>query len=98
MRVFNWSREKDAVLRETRGISFEDITRLIARGMIAGNYMHPNQKKYPGQKIYEVFYAGYVYLVPYVETENQIFLKTIIPSRKAYKKHVKGARDEKEKN
>ena len=27
--------------------------------------------------------AEYVYLVPYVENEEELFLKTIIPSRKA---------------
>ena len=63
--------------------------------MVTDSYMHPNQKKYPGQKIYEVLHESYVYLVPYVESENQIFLKTIIPGRKARKKHLKGAHNEK---
>jgi len=45
--------------------------------------MHPNQDKYPGQMISVVEVDDYVYLVPFVETESEIFLKTIIPSRKA---------------
>ncbi len=45
--------------------------------------MHPNQDKYPGQMISLVQVDDYVYLVPFVETESEIFLKTIIPSRKA---------------
>ncbi len=48
--------------------------------------MHPNQIKYPGQMISVVEVDGYVYLVPFVETETEIFLKTIIPSRKATRK------------
>jgi len=31
---------------------------------------------------------GYAYLVPYVENANEIFLKTIIPSRKMTKKNL----------
>jgi hypothetical protein len=42
--------------------------------------------KYPGQKIAMVAIEGYVYLVPYVENNDEIFLKTIIPSRKATNK------------
>jgi hypothetical protein len=49
---------------------------------------HKNQKRYPDQKIYAVEINNYVYLVPFVETEKEIFLKTIIPSRKATKKYL----------
>jgi hypothetical protein len=45
--------------------------------------MHPNQDRYPGQMISVVEVDDYVYLVPFVETESEIFLKAIIPSRKA---------------
>lgn len=45
--------------------------------------MHPNQEKYPGQMISMVKVDDYVYLIPFVETESEIFLKAIIPSRKA---------------
>ena len=48
---------------------------------------HPNQEKYPGQKISMVQVDEYVYAVPFVETEVEIFLKTIIPSRKATKQY-----------
>ncbi|MCW2313667.1 hypothetical protein [Rhodoferax antarcticus] len=48
---------------------------------------HPNQAKYPGQKISMVQVDDYVYAVPFIETESEIFLKTIIPSRKATKQY-----------
>jgi hypothetical protein len=51
---------------------------------------HPNKEQYPGQMIFVVDVEGYVYLVPYVETEESVFLKTIIPSRKMTKKYLKG--------
>jgi len=50
------------------------------------SYDHPNQEKYPGQKIFEIEAKDYVWLVPYIENEGGIFLKTIIPSRKATKR------------
>lgn len=55
---------------------------------------HPNQEKYKGQKMFVVQGDDYAYLVPFVEDENDVFLKTIIPSRKATKKYLKGSKDE----
>jgi hypothetical protein len=68
-----------------RGISFERIVFEIANGNELAVLQHPNQEKYPGQKISMVQVDDYVYGVPFVETEEEIFLKTIIPSRKATK-------------
>ena len=51
---------------------------------------HPNLKKYENQKIYVICIKDYVYLVPFVvDVDGNIFLKTIIPSRKAKKKYKK---------
>ncbi|MCK5123534.1 MAG: toxin, partial [Candidatus Pacebacteria bacterium] len=49
---------------------------------------HKNQKKYPDQKIFVISINNYAYLVPFIEEENKIFLKTIIPSRRATKKYI----------
>ncbi len=57
---------------------------------------HPNKKEYSGQKIFVVNVEAYVYLVPYVENEEIVFLKTIIPSRKMTKKYLRGDKDETE--
>ena len=54
---------------------------------------HPNQERYPGQKIAVVLIEGYAYLVPFVENEEEIFLKTIIPSRKATRQYLGEAHD-----
>jgi hypothetical protein len=44
---------------------------------------HPNQDEHPGQKMAVVMIDDYAYLVPYVYDGDDIFLKTLIPSRKA---------------
>jgi len=54
-------------------------------------FEHPNQERYPGQRISVVVIEGYAYLVPFVENEVEIFLKTIIPSRKATKQYIGGS-------
>ena len=56
-------------------------------GDIPDTVDHPNQKRYPNQQIYIVTIEDYVYLVPFVETDEEVFLKTIIPSRKATKRY-----------
>jgi len=49
---------------------------------------HPNHYRYPNQKISIIVNDGYAYLVPFVESETEISLKTIIPSCKATKKYI----------
>jgi uncharacterized DUF497 family protein len=85
---FNWNAEKNEQLRLERGITFEEILFHIERGDILEILAHPNQAKYEGQKIFVVLVDDYVHLVPYVEDEAEVFLKTIIPSRKATKEYL----------
>jgi len=82
-KIYNWSAAKNEMLVRERGISFERIVFEISMGNEVAMVMHPNQDRYPGQMISVVEVDDYVYLVPFVETEFEIFLKTIIPSRKA---------------
>jgi len=74
-------------LKASRGICFEDVVFFIERGEILDDYLHPNQKEHPGQRIMVISVANYAYLVPYVENEEELFLKTIIPSRKATQRY-----------
>jgi uncharacterized DUF497 family protein len=80
---YNWNAEKNQMLIEERGISFERIVFEISMGNEVAVVMHPNQDKYPGQMISMIEVDDYILLVPFIETESEIFLKTIIPSRKA---------------
>ncbi len=88
MKIYDWSREKNRTLKTERGISFEEIVFHIENGDELEVYPHPNQKQYSNQMISVVAINGYAYLVPYVESDDCIFLKTIIPSRKATKKYI----------
>jgi hypothetical protein len=85
MKSINWNTEKSVELKSSQGVCFEDVVFFIERGKILDDYLHPNQKAYPGQRIMVINVANYLYLVPYVENEEELFLKTIIPSRKATK-------------
>jgi len=86
-KYFNWNPEKNQSLLVERGISFERIVFEIAGGNELAVLEHPNQEKYPGQKISMVQVDDYVYAVPFIETDAEIFLKTIIPSRKATRQY-----------
>jgi uncharacterized DUF497 family protein len=90
MKYFSWNEEKNELLLSERHISFEDIILYIEKGFLLDLLEHPNPEKYPGQKIFVVQVEEYVYLVPYVESDEEVFLKTIIPSRKATKRYLKG--------
>jgi len=85
--IFNWNPEKNLLLIRERGISFERVVVEISSGNELAVLDHPNQAKYPGQKISMVQVDDYVYAVSFIETESEIFLKTIIPSRKATKQY-----------
>jgi len=88
MKYFDWSAEKNARLQAERDISFEDILIAIDEGALLAIFEHHDQKRYPHQKIFVVAVSGYAYLVPFVEDEEKIFLKTIIPSRKATQQYL----------
>lgn len=60
----------------------------IMSGDVLDTFDHPNQERYPGQQIHIIAIEDYVYLVPFVESEEEVFLKTIIPSRKATKSYL----------
>lgn len=89
MAKFKWNAEKNEILAKQRGITFEEIVQEIESGAKVIEADHPNKKKYPGQKILIVDIKKYAYLIPFVkDEEGSLFLKTIIPSRKATKKYL----------
>ncbi len=88
MKIINWNTEKNQTLIKKRNISFEDVLFAIQQFDLLDDIKHPNKQKYPNQQIFVVNIDGYAYLVPYVETVDEIFLKTIIPSRKATRKYL----------
>ena len=87
-----YSLEKNELLKEQRDISFEDVLLALESGNLLDDIKHPNKEKFPNQNIFIILIEikDYVYLVPYVEDNTSIFLKTIIPSRQMNKKYNKG--------
>ena len=90
MKYFDWSVKKNEVLRAERNVVFEDIVFSIMQGGLLDIIEHPDKKRYPNQRIFVVEINDYAYVVPFVEDENIIFLKTIIPSRKLTKTYLNG--------
>ncbi|PTR10708.1 ribonuclease toxin BrnT of type II toxin-antitoxin system [Nitrosospira sp. Nsp5] len=88
MKPFRWSPEKNEALTADRGVSFESVVIAIESGGLLDILIHPNQTKYPRQRILVVAVDNYVYLVPFAEEEDYFFLKTIIPSRKATRDYL----------
>lgn len=89
MKFFRWDNEKNEWLKKNRGVSFEQVVILMEREDVLETIEHPNQNEYLGQKIAIVRIDDYAYLIPYVQKSDEIFLKTIIPSRKATNKYVR---------
>ena len=83
MLYYKWNGEKNEQLKLQRGIGFEQIVMHIEKGDVLEIVNHPNNDKYPHQQIIIVNISEYAYLVPFIQEENEMFLKTIVPSRKA---------------
>jgi uncharacterized DUF497 family protein len=88
MKPFRWGAEKNESLRAERGVSFESIVVAIEAGGLLDILAHPNQAKYPRQRVLVVACDNYAYLVPFVEEDDCFFLKTVIPSRKATREYL----------
>lgn len=90
MKIYNWNAEKNQELIVGRGVSFEEVIFHIQHGELLDDIAHPNASDYPSQRIFIIRIKEYVYIVPYVENEEEVFLKTIIPSRKFTKLYLGG--------
>jgi hypothetical protein len=88
VKYFTWDEAKNDKLKAERGVGFEEIVFHIERADLLDTVEHPNQARYEGQRIFVVRRHDYVYLVPFVEDESSVFLKTIIPSRRATKQYL----------
>lgn len=88
MKYFDWDVDKNDILKRERDISFEEVVIAFIDGKILADEEHPNRIRYQNQRIFIVEIDNYAYLVPYVEDKEKIFLKTVIPNRKATKKYL----------
>ena len=86
---YDWNSDKNEWLKKNRNISFEQIVFHLSQGDVWLVADHPDQKKYHGQRIYFIVVENSIYLVPHIIEKDYIFLKTIIPSRKATRVYLK---------
>lgn len=93
VKPFRWSPAKNELLWAERGVGFEQVVVAIEDGGLLDVLAHPNHERYPGQRVAVVAVAGYAMLVPYVEADGHLVLKTVIPSRKATRDYL-GGRDD----
>jgi uncharacterized DUF497 family protein len=90
VKTFSWDSAKNDWLMAARGVSFERVIQRIEAGGVLDVVRHPNPERYRHQRMFVVEIDGYACLVPFVETGDEVFLKTIIPSRKATKRYLGG--------
>lgn len=85
-KYFDWSDEKNELLKNTRGISFEDVVLSLQSGKLLDKIKSPTHED---QECYVIDINDYVYIIPFAEDEEKVFLKTIYPSRKHTKYYLK---------
>ena len=88
MKFVAWDPEKNEQLKRERDVSFEEVAALYLEGAILDLVEHHNPGRHPNQKMFFVAIRGYVHVVPFVEDEEKVFLKTVFPSRNATRKYL----------
>ncbi|MFH1223064.1 MAG: toxin [Pseudomonadota bacterium] len=88
MKIIRFDSGKNENLQKERGVSFDVVIEKISKGDLLDILI--GKGKYSHQKVYVMEIGCYVYIIPFVETKREIFLKTIIPTRKLTKKYLGG--------
>ena len=86
MKYIEWDPEKNERLLRERGISFEVCAIKIEREDVVDIL---DNRNYPRQKTFVLEIKNYIYLIPFIEDDKKIFLKTVFPSRKFTRKYLK---------
>jgi len=86
-----FSEEKNLLLQEIRGISFNNVIQAIEDNGVLDDLKHKNQK-YVHQRILVIKIGEYICAVPYVQDQKKktVFLKTVYPSRVLTAIYMKG--------
>ena len=89
MGLYRWDLSKNDKLIRERKVSFEEVLLAIEQWHLLDAIENPNQRRYKDQRAFVVEIGGYIHLVPFVERGEEIFLKTIIPSRKLTRRYLR---------
>jgi len=88
MKYVAWDVDKNEWLKIARGISFEEIMNAMVEGNAITILRHKNVDRHPNQRLFVVNIDNYAYLVPFVEDDEKVFLKTVYPSRKYTRQYI----------
>jgi uncharacterized DUF497 family protein len=78
-----WDEVKNKKLKESRGVSFEEVAQIILEKKYLAVLENPAHRN---QRIFIVSYKSFTYVVPFViDADKNIVLKTVFPSRKFHK-------------
>lgn len=88
MKPIRFDNEKDISIKKKRDVGFRDIVNAIQNNQVLDIIKNPNRKQYSRQKMFIIKLHNYIYVVPFVENDKEIFLKTVFPSRKYTKKYL----------
>ena len=89
MITYQWDNEKNKILKQKRGVTFEQAIMHIENGDVLDIMDHPNKAKHPNQQVLVVEMNEYAYVVPFIHQGQERFLKTIGPSRKLTKLYLR---------
>ncbi len=87
--IFEWSDEKNLLLKKQRSVCFENVVTSIQNGKVL-DIIKNKSKNHPGQYCLIIDISNYAYIVPFVKNDNIFFLKTIYKSRKQTEKYLRG--------
>lgn len=82
MKLVRWNTEKAREIKEKRGIDFDKIALMIEENQLLGIMKVPSRNE---QNMFLLNYEDYLVCAPFVETEDEIFLKTAYKNRKLNK-------------
>lgn len=93
MKRIEWDENKNKLLQIEQRLSFEAIMVAIEQGKLVDIVPNPSSH-HAHQNVLVVEIDNYLVLVPFVEDEEKIFLKTAFRSRKVMKNHRRRTTDE----
>ncbi len=82
MPEYTWDDAKNEWLRRNRGLTFDDVVYHLEHGDVLADLLHPNQNRYPDERLYVIRIGDYAYEVPFYRAGNIESLRTVYPSRK----------------
>jgi len=86
--TYQWDEEKNNILKNSdRKVSFEDVVFALKNERLLDVIASPTHEN---QECLVLNISDYVYIVPFVSSGHEIFLKTIYPSRKHTKFYLRG--------